>query len=304
LIEISQFKHKIKSHGLLLSLFYTAEFIARPTWRKVWVEPFLKSYSQRYEDIIIDDILGLKNTGPYLDIGAYDPHRLSNSKRFYDRGWRGCNVEPNPRRFERFVKDRPEDINLNVGVSDSAGRLIFYEVVPDAFSTLSDKRARELREQGAKFKAEIEVPVITMAELFERFLHHAEPDFCTIDTEGMDIAVLKGNDWTKFRPRVICVEVTSIQNSEAGSQEAESVEGFMSSVGYRKHSVTVEFGVPLNEIYLSEEKLFDLDEHWILMRWRVRPEIQNPLISGFLEYPSQSPAAEAEILKSKATAKA
>jgi FkbM family methyltransferase len=253
MLEIAQFKNKIDTHGLLNTLRYTAEFMVHPLRRRLWVEPFLKSYSQRYEDMLIDDLLGNLDNGFYLDIGAYDPRRLSNTRRFYDRGWRGCDVEPNPRRFERFVKDRPEDINLNVGVSDSAGNMTFYEVVPDAFSTLSDKRARELREQGAKFKAEIEVPVITMADLFERYLHHAKADFCTIDTEGMDIAVLKGNDWTKFRPRVICVEVTSIQNSEAGSREAESVEGFMSSVGYRKHSVTVEFGVPLNEIYLSEE---------------------------------------------------
>jgi hypothetical protein len=50
----------------------------------------------------------------------------------------------------------------------------------------------------------------------------------------------------------MCVEVSLVQNMETGKQEAESVESFLTSVGYKKQSVTVEFGVPLNEIYLSE----------------------------------------------------
>ena len=253
MLEITQFKNKIGTHGLLNTLRYTAEFVVHPLRRRLWVEPILKSYSQRYEDLLIDNLLGNRYTGSYLDIGAYDPRRLSNTRRFYDRGWRGCNVEPNPRRFEKFLKDRPEDINLNVGVSDSPGQLIFYDVVPDAFSTLSENRARELREKGAKFKAEVEVPVITMIDLFEEHLLQENVDFCSIDTEGMDIAVLKGNDWTKFRPRVLCVEVTSIPDNDDGGHQTESVEDFLNSVGYRKQDVTVEFGVPLNEIYLSEE---------------------------------------------------
>jgi len=252
MLEIAQFKNKIKTHGMLRTLYYSAQFALRPLWKKMWVEPALKSYSQRYEDVIIDEILGMKSNGKYLDIGAYDPTRLSNTKRFYDRGWRGCNVEPNPKRFERFVQERPSDINLNVGLSDSVGKLMFYDVVPDAFSTFSDKRERELREQGAKIRAEIEVPVITMTNLFEEHLNQATVDFCTIDTEGMDTVILKSNDWRRFRPRVICVEVTLAQNDGAGGQGSESVESFLTGVGYKKHSTTIEFGVPLNEIYLSE----------------------------------------------------
>jgi hypothetical protein len=100
---------------------------------------------------------------------------------------------------------------------------------------------------GANIRREIEIPVITMKDLVKDHLDNGSIDFCTIDTEGMDLKILKSNDWERFRPRVLCVEV-SITPAES---EAESVAGFLESVGYKKHTQTIDFGVPLNEIYVS-----------------------------------------------------
>lgn len=251
MLEIGQFKNKITTHGLFPTLRYSAEFMVRPVWRKLWVEPFLRSYSQRYEDMIIDSLLGHEKTGTYLDIGAYDPHVLSNTKRFHDRGWRGCNVEPSPPRFQKFVRARPTDINLNVGLSDAAGKLLFFDVAREAFSTFSEERARELEDMGAQIRREIEIPVMRMEDVFEEYFKARTVDFCSIDTEGMDLAILRGNDWNRFRPRILCVEV-SVMASRSGDQQPESVEAFLLEVGYRKHTQTYDFGVPLNEIYLSD----------------------------------------------------
>ena len=251
MLEITQFRNKITTHGLFPTLRYSAEFMVSPLWRKLWVEPFRKSYSQRYEDMIIDSLLGNKKTGTYLDIGAYDPHILSNTKRFHDRGWRGCNVEPNPPRFQKFVRERPDDINLNVGLSDATGKLVFFDVAREAFSTFSQERARELKEMGAQIRREIEIPVVRMEDVFEEHFKGRTVDFCSIDTEGMDLAILRGNDWGRFRPRILCVEV-SVTPTRGGDQQPESVEEFLLSVGYSKHTQTYDFGVPLNEIYVSE----------------------------------------------------
>ena len=251
MLEVAQFRNKIATHGLFLTLRFSVQFILRPVWKKLWVEPFLKSYSQRYEDMIIDRLLGNEKTGTYLDIGAFDPNVLSNTKRFHDRGWRGCNVEPNPPRFAKFLRERPEDINLNVGLSDTAGKLVFFDVARQEFSTFSEARAKELKDMGAEIRREIEIPVIKMEEVFETYFRDRIVDFCSIDTEGMDLAILRGNDWRRFRPRVICVEVL-VSSDRSGDQQSDSVEGFLRSVGYRKHTQTREFGVPLNEIYISE----------------------------------------------------
>lgn len=59
-----------------------------------------KSFSQYGEDLIIDSLLHNKHRGFYVDVGAYDPHRISNTKRFYLKGWKGINIEPDESNFQ------------------------------------------------------------------------------------------------------------------------------------------------------------------------------------------------------------
>ena len=40
----------------------------------------------------------------------------------------------------------------------------------------------------------------------EIYAKPSEPTFLTVDIEGADLAVLEGNDWNSFKPRVIAVE--------------------------------------------------------------------------------------------------
>jgi FkbM family methyltransferase len=251
-LEMNQFWKKIKTHGLIRTLLYSLEFAVRPVWRKFWVNGVRKSYSQDYEDVLIDKALGNKNTGTYLDIGAFDPVDLSNTKRFYDRGWRGCNIEPEPLRFRKFVDARPEDINLNVGISDCAGQLVFFDFEEGAYSTFSQERAEELLGIGAQLKQKIEVPVISMKDIFEKHFKGRDVDFCSLDAEGMDLRILKSNDWNKFRPKVFCVELSPNDPSDVGGQ-CESVGRFLVEKGYRKIVETFEYGNPLNAIYVSEK---------------------------------------------------
>jgi hypothetical protein len=42
--------------------------------------------------------------------------------------------------------------------------------------------------------------------IFEKYLQNKMIDFLTIDVEGLDLEVLKSNNWEKFRPRFILVE--------------------------------------------------------------------------------------------------
>ena len=56
----------------------------------------VRSYSQEGEDMILRRIFGDKRLGFYVDVGAHDPRRFSNTYYFYKRGWRGINIEPRP----------------------------------------------------------------------------------------------------------------------------------------------------------------------------------------------------------------
>src|SRR5213592_2165760 len=95
------------------------------------------SYAQNGEDVLLDRALRTQPPGFYIDVGANDPVIDSVTKMFYDRGWRGINVEPGAI-FARLAAARPRDVNIQMALSDRAGTREFYEF-PDAggLSTLS-----------------------------------------------------------------------------------------------------------------------------------------------------------------------
>jgi hypothetical protein len=68
-------------------------------------------------------LLGRQRRGFYIDVGAWDPVQDSVTKYFYDRGWHGINIEPNPLFSTLLREARPRDITLPIALSDAPGEL-------------------------------------------------------------------------------------------------------------------------------------------------------------------------------------
>ena len=86
-----QFLNIYKATGFINLLIYLAKAINDTYIKKyVW-----GSFSQKGEDLIIERIIGNKEKGFYIDIGAHNPNVFNNTKRFYVKGWSGINIEPN-----------------------------------------------------------------------------------------------------------------------------------------------------------------------------------------------------------------
>ncbi|MDA1234832.1 MAG: hypothetical protein O3A53_08525 [Acidobacteria bacterium] len=62
-------------------------------------QPVMKSSAQNREDVMLARAFDHKTDGFYIDVGAMDPDEMSITRYFYDLGWRGINVEPDPRFF-------------------------------------------------------------------------------------------------------------------------------------------------------------------------------------------------------------
>src|SRR5215469_14821774 len=73
--------------------------------------PPMVSHAQNFEDVMLRRALQDIKRGCYVDIGAGDPDLDSVTRWFYEAGWRGINVEPDPRYFEKLAERRPEDTN-------------------------------------------------------------------------------------------------------------------------------------------------------------------------------------------------
>jgi FkbM family methyltransferase len=170
----------------------------------------MTSYAQNREDVLLNRVFPAP-VGFYLDVGAAHPIEQSVTKWFSDRGWTGINIEPQTGYFEALQADRPRDVNLNVGLSDTPGIVPLYEA-PDfpGWATMDAAVADSYRSRGINL-APRNVPVLTLANVCERYVH-GPIDFLKIDVEGFERQVLRGGDFTRWRPRLVVVEATEVGN--------------------------------------------------------------------------------------------
>lgn len=168
------------------------------------------SYAQNREDLILAGFFNGVENGFYVDIGASDPVKDSVTKFFYDRGWTGINVEPNPTVYKKLCKERPRDINVNAAISNDTASALSLRVYKkgDGLSTLSeDVKSQYVKDKTGVTKEfqDINVKIIPLRELFE--MHQVSHiQFMKIDVEGYEYEVLASNDWDTYRPEVICIE--------------------------------------------------------------------------------------------------
>ena len=195
-----------------------------------------RSYSQLGEDLLVKAFIGDKwrwdYSGFYVDIGAHDPKYLSNTKKFYDVGWHGINVDASTEAIKKFNHVRRRDINVNVGIGQTPGSMKYYRLSESPMNTFSKEFAdKMIKECGVKLLGIDDIPVITMKELLDTYLPEGQTiDFANIDCEGLDIEILKSNDWNKYRPNLILVEIhTDGRNWEISHSPAAK---FLRSVGY------------------------------------------------------------------------
>ena len=219
-------------------------FVCIELYSRIINRTLLNSYSQKKEDIFIDKLLGNKQKGFYVDVGAHDPYQFSNTYRFYKKGWRGINLEPDETGYKKFVELRKRDINLNIGVGNTNHALTFYKFCPSALSTFSEREAKTYIRKGFTLEKKVEVKVEKLSSIFRKYLPVKTIDFMSIDTEGFETEVLDSNNWSIFKPRIICIESVTY----GGKRKDDGYHKFLISVGYNKI-----YDNKLNSIYLLQQ---------------------------------------------------
>lgn len=164
------------------------------------------SYSQNAEDEIINGIFG-DHMGNLLDIGAWDPVSLSNSRLLIEKGWSAVLVEFSPAAVRNLVQQygsRPDKIQILQAAATVGdhGTLASFSITDDGLS--AEKPHPKWAEVGGFF-GRLWVPRLSLSHLLCQF--GGGHDFVSIDTEGtsVDLAI---NLLTTLaqRPKVIIVE--------------------------------------------------------------------------------------------------
>lgn len=201
------------------------------------------SYAQNYEDVILARAFRDVAEGVYIDVGAQDPRFDSVTKAFYDRGWRGVNIEPAKYWHARLVEDRPRDINLWLAAGASSGSIDLHETDESGLSTTVAEFAQRHRDQGHALHSR-RVPMSTLDAIWAEHVL-GEVHFLKIDVEGAEGDVLRGVDLSVRRPWVIVVEATE-PNSRVSTHD--QWEPLLTGRGYQ---FVYEDG--LNRFYLADE---------------------------------------------------
>ena len=174
------------------------------------------SYSQNLEDYHLSLAFAGQTTGTYIDVGAGHPIADNVSFWFYERGWQGIVVEPQPELVALYQRLRPRDLAIRGLVGRHCGEIDFHVVDRlHGLSTTVEGLAQKAKAFGVDYQT-VRMPVTTLAKLCERH-DLGSVDFLKIDVEGAEGDVLFGGDWKRFRPKVVVAEaVTPLARSRDG----------------------------------------------------------------------------------------
>ena len=186
------------------------------------------SYAQNFEDVLLWRALGHIRSGSYIDVGAAHPDIDSVTRAFYERGWRGINIEPVVADFHRLQASRPRDLTLGVALGARAGAAKLFNVAGTGLSTLQPQAADDVYRQGFEIH-QSDVVVETLASICETHVS-GTIHFLKIDVEGAEHDVLLGADFGRFRPWIVLLEATAPMSTVTTHAAWEPI---LTNAGYR-----------------------------------------------------------------------
>jgi len=164
----------------------------------------LTNYSQNLEQQHILAACG-SAPGRFLEIGAFHPEVFSNTRALFLQGWGGVMIEPSPVPFanlEAAYKGVGSVVLLNVAVVLEPVDSVRMWITDDAVST-TEQGNYDRWKNCAKFTGELEVPAVTLEQIYQR---HGEFDFVSIDTEGTSTDLALHLLKMGKLPKCLCVE--------------------------------------------------------------------------------------------------
>lgn len=167
-------------------------------------------YSQYGEDEIIakllDERLGEGRPGRLLEIGAWDPKELSNSRLLIERGWDAVLVDFSPAPVRALLGEYGRKQNIMVlqaAVTTCDRGMRKFEITDDAVSSSDAAHLEQWKEKGGYFGS-LWVPLLPIADLLNQF--GGGYDFISVDAEGTSVELAIALFQAQQFPHVMCVE--------------------------------------------------------------------------------------------------
>lgn len=178
--------------------------------------------SQFGEDKWIDENITLPEYGFYLDIGAADPVRLSNTHFLHKNGWHGLCVDGDARQVN--LLSQAGKTVLHAVVTQKPQELTFHEYEHADLSGVS-----QIAEEKKRVLVSARKVRTTPVYELKRLLFSVHINYCSLDVEGMELEVLTGMQECDMYPDVMIVEFDSMGRPDISAQ----ILAKLKEMGYR-----------------------------------------------------------------------
>jgi FkbM family methyltransferase len=193
-----------------------------------------ESSAQLFQDLFVLFILKEKRNGFFIEFGATDGVKLSNTyllEKAY--GWSGILAEPAHCWSDDLKKNRNCSTDFRCVWQETGKSLEFNEPDFAELSTIDEFSNRDLFPKLMTVGKKYQVETVSLDDLAKSHNAPMEIDYLSIDTEGSEFLILKNFDFQKHNIKLITVEHNYV------SPDREDIFALLTSKGYTRMFVSL-----------------------------------------------------------------
>ena len=164
----------------------------------------IKSYSQEAQDLKVLLHYKLKKDGYFLEIGASDGIKFSNTYLLEQKySWSGICVEPIKDDYNKLVNNRTCHCS-NMAVYSKSDEELEFDIYE--YNLLSGLNKHVSTHTGEPIKEKVVVKTITLNDLLEKYNAPSFIEYMSLDTEGSEYEMLIVFDLNKYKIGLMHIE--------------------------------------------------------------------------------------------------
>lgn len=170
--------------------------------------------AQWFQDLFVLFMLGNRREGFYVEFGACDGVKLSNTLLLEKLGWNGILAEPARGWHDALIRNRKAIIDRRCVYAESGRQVEFSETAVKVLSTITTFAQGDTH---AGLRKDAELYSVETVSLIDLLAEHNAPkhiDFISVDTEGSELAILERFDFSRHAVDVWTVEHNFTENRD------------------------------------------------------------------------------------------
>lgn len=212
---------------------YELSALIDPQYLGQYFDSLAASKSQLRQDLFVLSELGFKQGGYFVEFGATDGVKLSNTHLLETKfNWDGILAEPARTWHSSLKSNRSAAIETDCVWHTTGERLLFNEVhdrLHDGELSTIDRFSNSDQHRSARAQAntKYEVTTISLGDMLGKHGAPRQIDYLSIDTEGSEFEILESFDFDDYDIKIIKCEhnYTEIR---------EKVHALLSKKGYSR----------------------------------------------------------------------